>query len=488
MLTETEVKKLLNDIENERVERTISTTNTDKFAQAVCAFANDIRNSDLPGFLFIGANDDGTLSGLTVSDELLRNLAGLRSDGNILPSPALMVYKMVFLKGEIAVVEVQPSKLPPVRYKGKTWIRIGARKAVANEEEERILTERRQVHSLTFDTQPCLEATIEDIDTELFQREYLPKAISPEILKQDKRTIVQQLASLRLYNRMCNCPTYAGILLLGTNPKYFIFGAYIQYVRFEGIDRTSKVTKEYQFIGNLIQMLKELDSFVKLTIENKRPVLVSALREKIVVNYPYAAIRELLMNSVMHRAYVGSNAPIKFYEYSDRIEIDNPGNLYGKVRIENFPYENDYRNPVLAESMKTLGYVNQFGRGVSMVQDALKNNGNEEAMFILDDVTSFKVIVKNADPNNRNADVSADVSGYVSSNVSGDVSDLSMNADARRNKILALMKQDKYISASIIASKLGVTPRTIYRDISKLKTELKIRRIGDEMTGFWDII
>lgn len=106
MLTETEVKKLLNDIENERVERTISTTNTDKFAQAVCAFANDIRNSDLPGFLFIGANDDGTLSGLTVSDELLRNLAGLRSDGNILPSPALMVYKMVFLKGEIAVVEV----------------------------------------------------------------------------------------------------------------------------------------------------------------------------------------------------------------------------------------------------------------------------------------------------------------------------------------------------------------------------------------------
>lgn len=138
--------------------------------------------------------------------------------------------------------------------------------------------------------------------------------------------------------------------------------------------------------------------------------------------------------------------------------------------------------------MKILGYVNQFGRGISMVQDALKNNGNNEAMFLLDDVTTFKVIVKNADPNNPILERNGDVSGYVSSNVSGDVSDLSMNADARRNKILALMKQDKYISASIIASKLGVTPRTIYRDISKLKTELKIRRIGDEMTGFWDII
>ena len=81
------------------------------------------------------------------------------------------------------------------------------------------------------------------------------------------------------------------------------------------------------------------------------------------------------MNSVMHRSYEGSNAPTKFYEYSDRIEIDNPGNLYGKARIENFPNENDYRNPVVAEAMKTLGYVNKFGRGINMVQDVLTENG-----------------------------------------------------------------------------------------------------------------
>lgn len=89
MLTEQEIKELLNDIENERVERTISTTNTEKFAQAVCAFANDIADRKLPGYLFVGTNDDGSLNGLKVSDELLRNLAGLRSDGNILPQPAL---------------------------------------------------------------------------------------------------------------------------------------------------------------------------------------------------------------------------------------------------------------------------------------------------------------------------------------------------------------------------------------------------------------
>lgn len=67
---------------------------------------------------------------------------GLRNTGIILPPPAMMVYKETFPEGEVAVIEVQPSEDTPVRYKGVIWIRIGARKAEANTEEERILTEK----------------------------------------------------------------------------------------------------------------------------------------------------------------------------------------------------------------------------------------------------------------------------------------------------------------------------------------------------------
>jgi ATP-dependent DNA helicase RecG len=84
MLTNNQIRTLLDDIENERVERTVSTKDTDKFAKAVCAFANDLSNKRTPGYLLIGAFDDGSLCGLNVTDELLRNLAGLRSDGNTL--------------------------------------------------------------------------------------------------------------------------------------------------------------------------------------------------------------------------------------------------------------------------------------------------------------------------------------------------------------------------------------------------------------------
>ena len=96
-MTNEEVKILLNDLESDRIERTVSTINTDKFCQAACAFANDLPGSKQPGFLIIGANDDGSLAGLKVTDELMRNIAGIRADGNVLPQPAITVTKYAFI-------------------------------------------------------------------------------------------------------------------------------------------------------------------------------------------------------------------------------------------------------------------------------------------------------------------------------------------------------------------------------------------------------
>ena len=93
----------------------------------------------------------------------------------------------------------------------------------------------------------------------------------------------------------------------------------------------------------------------------------------------------------MHRDY-DSNAPIQFYEYDDRVEIQNPGGLYGKVSPTNFPNVSDYRNPFIAEAMKVLGYVNRFSRGVYRVQKELQENGNGKAIFDFSFRTAFKVV------------------------------------------------------------------------------------------------
>lgn len=382
MIQENELIGLLAEGEADRIERTTSIKDTDKFSEAVAAFANDLPNHGLPGYLVIGVNDDGSPSGLEVTDQLLQNLGGLRADGNIQPLPSLNVAKFSLPGGDVAVVEVLPSDLPPVRYKGRVCIRVGPRKGVANQQDERILTEKRIAHARTFDALPCLGSSLNALATDIFQNTYLGQAVAPEVIAENNRDLATQLGSLRFYDLNRQCPTNAGILLFGKNPLQWLPGSYIQFLRLESSSLTGEVLVEKGLSGDLLTVLRELESLLDLHIES-RPVPVSALRERQVVNYPRVALRELLMNAVLHRSYE-SNTPIRFYWFSDRVEIQSPGGLYGEASPENFPNQNSYRNPVLAEAMKALGFVNRFGRGVLRAQEALEQNGNALAEFQFD--------------------------------------------------------------------------------------------------------
>ena len=391
MITKEHLQKILSDTESYHIEKTVATDNMDKFSQAICAFSNDVADSKKKGYLIIGVRDNGELAGLRVDDKLLLQISNIRTDGNILPQPVMTVEKFSFAQGDVLVVEVTPSQVPPVRYRGRIWVRVGPRKSIATEAEEKLLTERRLSNIRTFDAMPCLGTTLEDLDITLFKKEYLSKAVAEDILQEDKRTIEEQMASLGLYDLRYQCPTNAAIVLFGNNPERFLHGAYIQYVRFKGLDRAGDIINEHKFSGNLCKVLPRIDVFVETSIAQKRPIPISVLREKTVSKYPYWATRELLMNAIMHRDYE-SNAPVAFYEYDDRIEIQNAGGLYGKVSANNFPNVSDYRNPFIAEAMKVLGYVNRFSRGVYRVQKELEENGNGKASFDFSLITAFRVV------------------------------------------------------------------------------------------------
>ena len=393
MITKEEVLQLLSSTETYRIERTTSIRDMDKFQEAICAFSNDLPNSRKKGYLIIGAYDDGSLSGLKVDDNLLKNISSIRSNGNILPVPVMSVDRFEYNDGDLLVVEVSPSFVPPVRYRGRTFIRIGPRRDVASETEERILMEKRTSFMATFDATPCFSAKISDIDTDLIKNEYLPKIIDPELLTDDDRDIKEQMASIHLYDMEHDRPTNAAVILFGKDPKFYMHGAYVQYVHFAGTDNGSEILNERVLKGGLAKMLPVLESFVRDAVVTSRPVPISMLREQTVYNYPELALRELLMNACMHRDYQ-SNTPIRFYQYSDRIEILNAGGLYGEARPENFPTVNDYRNPIIAEAMKALRYVNMFNRGIDRVMTMLKENGNPEPIFKVDKITVFEAIVK----------------------------------------------------------------------------------------------
>jgi ATP-dependent DNA helicase RecG len=389
MISKDDLITLLTDIESARIERTEAIKNTDKFSQAVCAFANDIPNTCQPGYLAIGVDDSGRPSGLTVTDELLRNLAQLRSDGNILPLPALSVEKFVFPDGEVAIVEVLPSEMPPVRYKGQIWIRVGPRRALANEQKEHILLEKRIARAHSFDIRPVPEATLKDLSLRIFT-EYRNTVIAQETIAENHRSIEEQLASLRFYDIRNNCPTNAGILLFGINPRFYLPGAYLQFLRFPGKTMTDTPIDQLEISGTvpaIAELAKE-----KFIAHNKTHMKHGDdFRDEISYDYPEWSIREFLHNAIIHRDYQ-SNAPVKFYWFEDRIEIQSPGGLYGRVTLETMMHINDYRNPVIAEALKALGYVNRFGFGIQNAQNLLEKNGNPLAKISADEFTVLVTI------------------------------------------------------------------------------------------------
>ncbi|MFZ4753745.1 MAG: RNA-binding domain-containing protein [Chitinophagaceae bacterium] len=392
MITEEKVKALIADMESDWIERTIS-IKEDKLGPAVCALSNDFPNHKHAGYILLGVHDDGKLAGMQWTDKELQAIGGVKSNGNVLPQPSLIVSPVFkFPEGEVVVVEVKPSHYPPVRYDGRCWIRIGPRKGKATLEEEKILIERRAAYAKTYDLVPALGATIEDIALEYFKSTYLPIAIDKDTIKENGRTIEEQLASLRFFDIKENCPTNAGILIFGLNPEYYLPGAYIQYVKFKGEEMTSDVDFEKKFSGALITELNSIDDFIKNNIIKERPVKRDSFQEDTVRNYSYWALRELIMNAIMHRSYE-TNAPIYIYEFSNRIEILNPGGLFGDANAQNFPNASDYRNVVLAEAMKILGYVNRFNYGVKRAIDELIKNGNGNPDFDLTLVTKFKVSI-----------------------------------------------------------------------------------------------
>jgi ATP-dependent DNA helicase RecG len=392
MITLENAKELLKDFESDRIERTTSIRG-DKLGPAVCALANDFANNKLPGYILIGVKDDGTLAGMKCSDEDLQNIGAIRSNGNVLPQPSMVVSEVYkFPEGEIVVVEVKPSIYPPVRYDGRCWIRVGPRMAKASVEEERILIERRAAYAKTFDLVPALGSDISDLSVDHFKLSYLSLAIDEETLKENGRTVQEQMAALRFFDMKENCPTNGGILLFGSNPLFHIPGAFIQYIKFDSTDITSNVEFEKVFSGALISELSVLDDFIKNNIIKERPKRLENFQEKVLKNYSYWALREFVMNSIMHRSYE-SNSPIYIYEFTDRIEIINPGGLFGDVNPQNFPNASDYRNVVIAEAMKRLGYVNRFNYGVKRAIDELNKNGNGNPDFDFTLTTKFKVTV-----------------------------------------------------------------------------------------------
>ncbi|HJT31440.1 MAG TPA: ATP-binding protein, partial [Pirellulales bacterium] len=241
---------------------------------------------------------------------------------------------------------------------------------------ERRLAEKRRAENLPFDQRAMRGAALDDLDLTLFERAYLPAAVAADVLAENERPVPQQLASLHFLGPD-GTPNVAALLALGKDPRRWIPGAYVQFVRFDGVEITEVVRHQREIDGPLPDLLRGIDDILEANIAIATNIAAGP-RELKHPDYPIVALQQLARNAVMHRNYETTHAPIRIYWFSDRVEILSPGGPFGQVNEQNFgqPGVTDYRNPLIAEVMKSLGYVQRFGFGFPLARKELERNGN----------------------------------------------------------------------------------------------------------------
>ena len=391
-LADSELHALVRGGESDRVEfkETQSKHSADKIKQTICAFANDLPDHKQPGVLIVGLTDQGTCANLPITDDLLTTLADWRQV--VLPFPEIAVQKRTVYGCEVAVVTVQPHPNPPLRYDGRVYVRVGSTTRVASPAEEQRLIEKRRAGNKPFDLHPVYGASLRDLNQRAFD-EYLTLAIKPDILAQNNRSYVQQLASLRFITSIDDTtPTVLGILTVGTNPSLYIPGSYVQFIRYDGTTILDPIQDQQELRGTLLEILRQLDE--KLSINVMTALRVGSQSMAFASpDYPIVALQQIARNAILHRNYESSNAPVYIRWFADRVEITSPGGLFGSVTRANFGTgTTDYRNPNLAEVMKHLGYVERFGVGIAMARQALERNGNPPLAFDIQDTTITVVL------------------------------------------------------------------------------------------------
>lgn len=387
-LTDEDLISLFREGESDRVEfkESLSGSAPDRIREAVCAFANGLPGHGRPGVVFVGVRNDGALADLTITDELLLQLANMKTDGNIVPPPSMAVEKRTIHGKAVAMVIVQPSDSPPVRCRGRVHIRTGSRRDIASAQDERILNERRRYQDIPFDIRPWPSADLHDLDMLQFQHEYLPQAFARDVLEANDRTTEEQLAAAKMIASPDQpTPTILGMLILGKRTLDYLPGAYVQFLKLDGRELTDPIYDAAEIGGAVTDILRRIED--KLNSHNRTAVdIVSGPVERRTSEYPIAAIRQIVYNAVMHRSYEGNNAPVRVYWYDDRIEIISPGGVFGAVTSENFgrPGITAYRNPNLAEAMKNLGFVQRYGVGIPLAQKLMQESGHPPIEFSAD--------------------------------------------------------------------------------------------------------
>ncbi len=359
-------KMNINDIivapEGTTLEFKENTNSNDKIIHTIIAFANTSG-----GRILIGISDkERRIIGLDNPHQISEMLAGVIHDSiepRILPNIEIIPYRNTYLIS----IEIYPSSVRPhfIKSKGKeksTYIRIGSTTRLADNALIQVI--ERSTITKAFDEEIYHEANTEEVDFSAAER----------LFKHHHDLQPNDFISLGILvkNGDILLPTIAGILLFGKNRLHHFPDAWIQVGVFDAFDRT-KILDSQEIKAYFPDAIGEVLTFIK---RNIRIGLDIGIHHTERWEIPKIALREAIINAIVHTDYSLKGAPIRILIFDDRIEIENSALLPWGLTFDDMKEGiSKLRNPIIGRIFKEIGLIEQWGSGIRRMINACQEAG-----------------------------------------------------------------------------------------------------------------
>lgn len=405
-MLDNEVVELVNKIqatqsESNFVEVKAANNNCPKVRDTLSSFSNQTGG----GVIVFGVdeNDKYNVCGVYDADDLIKKVDAQCQEMNPIVRPLFTVAKMenkVVVSAEIQEID---NFEKPCFYKG-----VGRLKGsyIRSGDSDRIMTEyevysyeafKKKIHDELRTTE---RASLKDIETSAFN-------LYINLVKEKKPNLanlpVDEICRLQGFTDN-GVPTLAGLMMFSNYPQAFFPQLCITAVSVPGKEISSTGSVGERFVdnsridGTLVQMMNEAMLFVRKNMKVATIIDPVTGKRTDKTEYPVIAIRELILNALIHRDYSihTDTAPITIRMFSNRFEIENPGGLYGRTTIDSLgKVSADTRNPAIANAMEILGETENRYSGIPTIINAMEEQGLPAPKFESDRGV-FKVTLFNS--------------------------------------------------------------------------------------------
>lgn len=409
------------------------------------------------GSIFLGIDDEGHVKGIEMTNRLQSQIHDISRNCD----PSIKIEIIAYAQDHVIEVKIEEGDDKPYRCKDGFFLRVGPSSQKLRRDE--IITLINDSGKITFDYTVNKQFNYPSDFSEETLRNYLKECgIKTDASAKDvllSLNVAVEKNNLLIFNN-------AGVLFFAKNPQKFFPESYITCVTYKTYDRYSIFDKKDCLGSPTKQISEALAYLIRHTSAEAiiDPIKTGLLGQRIdVYDYPIEALREAVINAVVHRDYLYDASHIYIHMYPDRIEIQNPGGLYKGLTMENIGNRSARRNKLIADLLHRSGHIEAVGTGLDRMSRALEENNNP----------AFEIIPTNF----------FDIKFYKRIKTDSVLNKLSL----RQVKIYTLIKEKENITKRDGAIFIGVSEATALRELNVLIKHDLIQRKGTGRSAYYTL-